>query len=411
MPSASRLIAAFLIFTPFLPAADWPQWRGPQRNGISEEKDWNASWGAAGPKVLWKAAVGLGFASFTVADGRVYTTGNADNTDTVFCFDATTGKQIWKQSYPADLGDKYYEGGTSGTPTVAGDRLYQLSRWGDVFCCEASSGKVIWSKNVQKESGANIPDWGFGGSPLVLDGLLILNVGSAGMALDKTTGRIMWQSGPENAGYSTPLPLPLPPSRGRRGEFEVVMGSGKSYVSVNPKTGSKLWEIDWTTRYGVNAAEPVAGGGSLFISSGYNKGCALLKLEGATRDIVWQNKELKNQLASSILIDGHLYGFDGDNTASRSPFKCVEFATGTKKWEDVGIGPGALMAANGKLIVLTGKGELVIAKASPEKFEILSRAKVLKGKCWTAPVLANGRIYCRDSAGEVVCLDARGGKG
>jgi outer membrane protein assembly factor BamB len=405
-----RLLFTSLSLASLASAADWAQWRGPHRNGVSDEKGWSSSWGAAGPRVLWKANVGLGFASFTVADGRVSTTGNAGNTDTVFCFDAVTGKQIWKQSYPADLGDKYYEGGTSGTPAADGGRLYQLSRWGDVFCYEASSGKIIWEKNVQKESGANIPDWGFGGSPLVHEGLLILNVGGAGMALDKTTGRTMWQSGPESAGYSTPLPLPLPPSRGRAGDFEVIMGSAASYLSVNPKTGAKLWEVDWRTRYGVNAAEPVAGGNHLFISSGYNKGCALLKIDGGTRDFVWQNKELKNQLGSSVLLDGHLYGFDGDNTASRSPLKCLDFATGAVKWAENTIGPGALMAAGGKLIVLTGKGELIIAKPSPAKFELINRAQILKGKCWTAPVLANGRIYCRNSSGDIVCLDVRGGK-
>lgn len=380
-------------------ATDWPQWRGPHHNGISDEKAWKSNWGGDAPKVLWNASIGIGFSSFSVANGRVFTTGHADKMDTVFCCDVATGKIIWKHSYTAELGDKYYEGGTSATPVVDGEKLFHLSKWGDVFCFHAASGKVIWSKNVQKETGAHIPDWGFAGSPLVHGQTLLLNVGGAGLALDKASGKILWQSTADDSGYSTPILM-------KRGADDIVLfSSGKSFVAVDPKSGKKAWEFEWTTRYGVNAADPIINGDRVFISSSYNKGCALLKVDSASPLVVWQNKELKNQLGSSVLLDGHLYGFDGDNKSSRSPLKCIEFATGTKKWEDNTVGPGALMIADGKLIVLTNKGELIIAKASPQKFDVISRAPVLTGTCWTVPVLANGRIYVRNSKGDVVCLD------
>ena len=391
---------AFLVHS--LHADDWPQWRGPKHNGISTEKAWKADWAGKAPQTLWKANVGIGFPSFSIANGRVFTTGNAENTDTIFCFDAATGKVIWKHAYPADLGDKYYEGGTSATPVVDGAQVFHLSKWGEVFCIEAATGKVLWSKNMQKETGANIPDWGFAGSPLVHGEMLLLNIGSAGLALDKTSGKILWKSEAENAGYSTPVLM-------KRGTDDLVLlGSGKSIVAVNAQSGKKAWEFGWATRYGVNAADPIINGDLIFISSGYNKGCAVLKVDSATPDVVWQSKELKNQLGSSVLLDGHLYGFDGDNTNSRAPLKCLEFASGSKKWEENTISPGALMMADGKLIVLTGKGELIIAKASPQKFDVISRAQVLSGKCWSAPVLANGRIYVRNSTGDVVCLDVSG---
>ena len=396
-----KLFSLFLLFatTTAALANDWPQWRGPHRNGISDEKEWSAKWPADGPKVLWKASVGIGFSSFTVADGRVFTTGNADNTDTVFCFDAASGKQIWKHAYPADLGDKYFEGGTSGTPTVSGEQVFQLSRWGDLFCLNAATGKVLWTKNVQKETSARIPDWGYAGSVLMQGNLLILNIGGAGLAVDKTNGNIVWKSDDKDAGYSTPLPF-------KHGEDSLVLlSSGKGYSAVKTKTGEKVWSFEWGTRYGVNAADPVVNGDQIFISSGYNKGCAVVKFGETTP--VWQNKELKNQLALSVLLTGNLYGFDGDNGNSRSPLKCVDFATGTVKWDEKSITPGAVMIADGKLIILTGKGELIVAKATPEKFDVISRAPVLTGKCWTAPVLANGRIYCRNSTGDVVCLDVR----
>ena len=380
-------------------AADWPQWRGPHHNGIADEKAWKSNWGADAPKVLWNASIGTGFSSFSVADGRVFTTGHAEKMDTVFCFDAATGKVVWKHSYPAELGDKYYEGGTLATPVVDGEKLFHLSKWGDAFCFDAASGKVIWSKNVQKETGAHIPDWGFAGSPLVHGQMLLLNVGGAGLALDKSSGKILWQSAADDSGYSTPILM-------KRGADDIALfSSGKAFVAVDAKSGRKEWEFPWTTKYGVNAADPIISGDRVFISSSYNKGCALIKVDSASPVVVWQNKELKNQLGSSVLLDGHLYGFDGDNTASRSPLKCIDFATGSMKWVDNTIGPGALMLADGKLIVLTNKGELIIAKASPQKFDIISRAPVLTGKCWTVPVLANGRIYSRNSKGDVVCLD------
>ncbi|WP_009960004.1 PQQ-like beta-propeller repeat protein [Verrucomicrobium spinosum] len=399
-PFSTSLCLATALCAQAALAADWPQWRGPNRNGISAESGWNARWSTA-PKVLWKANVGTGFASFTVAHGKVYTTGNADNKDTVFCFDATTGKEIWKHAYDADLGDKYFEGGTTGTPAVDGDKLYQLSRWGDVFCFEAATGKIVWSKNVQKETDARIPDWGFGGSPLVWKNLLILNVGQGGLALEKTSGKIVWESDDRNAGYSTPYPIE------RNGKTEVILGSGRSYVAVDPANGQKLWEHPWNTSYGVNAADPVAQGDLVFISSGYNKGAALLETAGSNADVVWQSRVMRNQMNPSVLIDGHLYGIDG-NEGKDASLKCIEFSTGTEKWSEKSAGAGSVTVADGKLIVLSEKGELIIAEASKDAFKPLSRAQVLSGRCWTVPVLANGRIYCRNAAGDVVCLDVKG---
>jgi outer membrane protein assembly factor BamB len=157
---------AFLLLVTLVQADDWPQWRGPQRNGISAETGWRDTWPGDGPPIAWKANVGLGFSSFVVAGARAFTMGHANEQDTVWCFDANNGKVLWKHSYPADLGDKFFEGGTTGTPTIVGDRVFTLSRWGDIFCFEAATGKIVWSKNIQKDTGVTVPSWGFTGAPL-----------------------------------------------------------------------------------------------------------------------------------------------------------------------------------------------------------------------------------------------------
>lgn len=387
-----KIFASLLIaLATAVPAADWPLWRGPNHDGLSTEK-------LNGTKVkkLWETKIGIGFASFTIADGRVFTTGHANDKDTVFCFDAATGKEIWQHEFAAELGNKYYEGGTSATPTIENGKVYHLSRWGDLFCFDAATGKVVWQKNIQKETEANIPDWGYAGSPLVQGDLLILNVGKSGTAVEKATGKLVWKSDKANAGYSTPLPITV------NGKTQVVIGSGRAYKGVDPTNGTVLWEHTWSTSYGVNAADPILCGTKLFISSGYNKGCAVLDLASAEPAEVWRSRVMKNQLNSSVLIAGHLYGSDGDESKTSS-LKCIDFATGSEKWSEPGIGFSSLTAADGKLIIMTAKGDLIIAKANSSKFEPISRTTLLSGRCWTAPVLANGRIYVRNAAGLMLC--------
>ncbi|MBI5774662.1 MAG: PQQ-like beta-propeller repeat protein [Verrucomicrobia bacterium] len=381
-------------------AGDWPHWRGLQRNGVSPETGWSDIFSAGTPVVAWKAKVRLGFSSFAVAQGRAFTMGHANGKDTVFAFDATMGRELWKHSYEAELGDKYFEGGTTGTPTVDGERVFVLSRWGDVFCFEAASGKIVWSKNVQKETGVRVPDWGFTGAPLVHENLLILNVGEAGLALDKATGKIVWRSADDNAGYSTPLPIK------RGNDWLAVFGNGSAYVAVNPRDGTEAWRIKWLTEYGVNASDPIVEGDRIFLCTGYGKGGALFELGVAGPKQIWKTKLLHTQLNAAVLFKGHLYGADGDTTEKAS-LKCLDFATGVEKWAQRGFGSGAVIVADGRLIALGGTGELMIAPASPDGFKPTARAQVLGGKCWTAPVLANGLLYCRNGRGDVAVVDLR----
>jgi outer membrane protein assembly factor BamB len=294
MKTSFLLLASFVSFAQ---AADWPEWRGPDKNGISSEK-------LAGTEVkeLWKAQIGIGFAAFTVADGRVFTSGHADGQDTVFCFDAVTGKEVWKHSYKAELGDKYYEGGTSAGPVIEGDKAWHLSRWGDLICFEATTGKIVWQKNFLAETEAEIPEWGFSGSALIHGANLILNIGQNGAAFEKATGKLVWKSEADTAGYSTPHLITV------NGKEQVVLSTRRAYKGVDPSNGTVLWEHTWNTSYGVNAADPILSGTKLFISSGYNKGCAVLDLASAEPSEVWRSRVMKNQFNSCVLIDGHLYG-------------------------------------------------------------------------------------------------------
>ena len=402
---AARLICKLFLVLSFIcqfplsaSGDDWPNWRGASRNGVSAEKNWQCNWPSDGPKICWKANVGVGFSSMAVADGRLYTMGNSDNRDTVHCLDSKSGKVIWKHSYDCPLDDRFFEGGPTSTPTIDGDRVYTLSRQGDLHCFDALAGTVLWSKNVAQDAEVRIPGWGFSSSPLVHEDRLILNVGESGISIDKSTGEILWQSGDAEAGYMTPHRLRI----GK--QWFALIASGKFYQCVNLDSGKVAWKHRWLTTNGCNAADPIVVGDQVFISSGYGRGAALLSFTDSSAKVAWSNTEMQNQLNSSVLVDGFVYGFDGDEGAD-AQLKCMEYATGEIRWSQAGFGAGSLMVADNQLIILSETGELTIAPVSNELFKASASAQVLAGKCWTVPVLSNACIYCRNAVGEVVCVD------
>ncbi len=384
-------------------AEDWFRWRGPALNGISQETAWSDQWSDSGPTLKWKVNVGTGFSSVSVAQDRLYTVGNRDDIDTLYCLDAQTGKEIWSHSYESPLEAKLFEGGPTSTPAIDGKNIFHLARDGSVFSLDSESGKIHWSTNVSDETGIRIPGWGFSSSPLVIKNRLLLNVGSAGTAIDKLTGKVLWTSDDVDAGYATPV------LRTRGDKTTAIFPSGKYLVGVDVQTGDKLWQTRWLTKFGANAADPIISGEEVFVSSGYNRGSMLLKLTAAEPEEVWRSKEFQNQMASSVLIDGHIYGVDGGIENERS-LKCVNWKDGSVIWETTDVSPGSLTAANGKLIIMSEDGQLVIARATPKAYQETARAKVLKGKCWTSPVLSGGKLFCRDADGDLVCLDLRSKK-
>jgi len=384
-------------------AADWPMFRGPDLNGISRESGWASSWSGEGPKVAWRARVGLGFSTVVVGSGKLITTGHdgrAKGQDTVWCLDAVTGKELWKHSYDAPLGNKYFEGGTTGTPTIDGDRVFHLSRRGDFFCLELETGKVVYQKQLVTELGVEVPEWGFSSSPLVEGKLVILNVGSHGTALDKTTGKIVWQNGKGSAAYATAVPFDVDGTRC------VALLTHRECAAVEIATGKMRWTRKFVSAYDTSACAPVVHDGALLLS-GEGAPAVKLNLRDGAPVTGWKTATA-TQFNSGVVLDGHLYTFHGLGGKSGGELRCLDWLTGTTKWAQTGLGVGSLMAADGKLIVLSESGELLTAAANPQKFDALARAQVVGRKCWIVPVLAGGRIYLRNVPGDLVCVDVSG---
>lgn len=372
---------------------DWPQWRGPQRDGISREVDWKAE-----GRTLWEVEVGQGYSTVSVSDGRLYTVGYDEQAglDVIWCLDAETGEERWVHTYPAKKWAQAHQGGTLSTPSVDGDRVYVLNREGRFSCLDAKTGVARFALNVEERFGLKPPTWGFSASPLVLDDMVVLNVGKV-LAYEKGEPELLWSSKRSYGhAYSTPTDCTL---RGK--PCLAVLGSDGLAV-LDRATGEELGLQPWKTKYDVNAASPVfVGDDRILISSGANHGAAVVELGADGLQVVWESKVVRNHLSTSVLVGGHLYGLD------ESILKCMD-VDGNELWRQRGLGKGALSAAGDRLIVVSSRGELIVAEASPKGYKELSREKVLDGGvCWTMPVLAHGRIYVKNRDGQLVCRDHR----
>jgi outer membrane protein assembly factor BamB len=367
-------------------------------NGISPEKIGTLPMG--GLRELWKASVGTGTSSITVSGERVFTMGNTEGkADDVWCFDAKTGHVLWKHEYPLDLDKRSFEGGTAATPTIDGDRVYTVSHQGDLFCLNASTGKPLWYKHYQQDFGARRPYYGFAASPLIEGNLLICEVGAKGastIALDKMTGKTVWQSGDDALGYASPIAADI------LGHRTIVLFKSAQFIGLEAQSGRELWRQAWKTEYDINAATPLVTGNRIFVTSGYGSGCALFEVTAAGVSERWRNKNLRAHINSPVLWEGAIYGMD--NTASsKSPLVCLDLETGNLKWTQR-LGGGAFVLADGKLVVLTEPGELVIGTPTAAGFQSNLRQHVLPSRCWVQPTIANGRIFCRNNMGEMVAL-------
>jgi outer membrane protein assembly factor BamB len=380
---------------------DWPYFRGPKQNGISDE---TLIWPEKGPKQVWKKNVSVGYSAVSVVDELAYTMGNKNDTDMVFCLNAKTGAEIWKYSYSCEatyFPPKPFDG-PGATPTVYQGVVYTFSRSGHVFALDALTGTVIWKHNVIQQDGAISPQWGFSGSPLLDGNRVILNATNGGICLDRNTGATLWKTGILEGGYASPVPIM------RDGRKYVVIFGTQTVTVVDPADGSVLWETKRPQPIGLNAADPVVDGTSLFVSAGRNSGGARYDIAGDTVP-VWDNKNMSNHWQSCVLWKGYIYGCDGNQAsgAGRSPIslRCIDWKTGNIMWENKKIDFFGLIVVDSKLLMITDSGDLIAADASPSGYNEIGRSHVLEKYCFTAPVIVNGYVYVRNSEGDLVCLD------
>ena len=384
--------------------ADWPCFRGPNHNGISAEA---IAWPKDGPKQLWKINVGIGHSALAVVGDRAYTMGNANETDTVFAIDVATGGIVWKHSYPCNekVGIRDYDG-PFATPAVAAGVVYTVSRKGDVYALDAKTGKVIWFRNVVQEEAVKTPRFGgLAGSPLVLDGKVFLNASPGGLALDARTGRTLWKSGEGSGAYATPVPLQI----GQK--THLAIHSTRELTIVDAADGKQIWTTPRRQPIGVNAPDPVIDGTKVFVTAGRAFGGALFDVAGDTKPL-WEQEGLSSHWHTSVLLNGFLYGPNGNNSegagASPTSLRSLDWKTGQIKWSEPKLGFNGLIAVGGKLLVLTETGDLVLVEASPDGYKELGLAHVIEGRAFTAPVFAGGRAYLRNTKGDVVAVDMHG---
>jgi hypothetical protein len=415
--SVSRVLllgVLFLAASPGRPtrADDWPCWRGPRGDGISRETGLLKEWPSGGPAQLWKAELSGGFSSVAVADGRLFTQTKEKNQEVVVCLDAATGKDLWRYRYDCDYAAyPTFTGGAMpqsrtgprATPTVEGDRVYTLGATGTLLCLEARTGKKLWQQELLKLAGIDCPKHGYNNCPLVVgDRVYVQPGGPQGKsvaALDRKDGAVVWQGLDDPIGESSPVWAEVGATP------QVIFFTGTGAVGVAPKDGKLLWRYPWKTQYDLNIATPVYADGKVFVSSNYGTGGAVFRLKnGAEPETLWKGRAMQNHFSSSVLYEGHLYGFSEDR------LRCVEFETGKVKWDQTGLGKGSLLVvADGRLIALGDHGQLVFARATPEGYSEISRCQVFDKDrlTWTVPVLSGGRLFVRHE-NALVALDLSG---
>lgn len=369
---------------------NWPQWRGPNRDGISQETGLLKQWPAEGPPLVWKATgAGAGYSSLSIANGRIFTMGVRGDREYVIAFDVATGKQIWATAHGSAYRDSRGDG-PRGTPTVDGETLYALGGNGDLSSLDAKTGRINWTMNILQKFGGSNPQWGISESPLILGEKLLVNAGGPGasvIALNKKDGALIWKSESDPAGYSSAMPVKV------NNTTQVVFFTHRRALGLDPANGKLLWEYPRASNDVANVATPVVRGNRIFVSSDYGTGAGLVEVKAdGTAQEVYFTKEMRNHHSSSILIGDYLYGF------SSGILTAMRFDTGEVAWRDRSVGKGSLVYADGNLYAFSENGVVGLVEASPTAYREKGRFRIKQESLptWTHPVIAGGRLYLRD---------------
>jgi outer membrane protein assembly factor BamB len=394
-------------------AADWPQWRGPQRTGISAETGLLKEWPAEGPKLLWHAKeIGFGYSTPAVVGERVYLLSNdGPDNEYVQALSARDGKQVWSTRVGGvgnpDQNPSYP--GARSTPTVDGPRLYALGSDGDLVCVESATGRLLWKKSLRAEFGGQPGIWAYSESPLVDGDVVVCTPGGAQatlLALNKLTGEVIWKSpvpGADQAAYASIVPMEV----GGRKQYVQFLQNG--VVGVDAKSGKFLWRYDATAKGSpANIPTPIVHNGAIFTSTALGGGGLVrLKANGdaVTAEPVYFDKKLLTGLGGAVRVGDYLYATGG------TAMMCIDFATGQIKWQERGIGTSSLAYADGRLYAHgENTGQVALVDATPEAYREKGRftppdmPEHGRSKAWAHPVIANGRLYIRD-LGSLWCYD------
>lgn len=390
-------------------ATDWPQFLGPTRNGVYGGGDVCQGWSTNGPPVVWQKAVGHGFSGPVVADRKLILFHRLTDNETVECLDARTGSPIWSFAYPTSYQDEFgFDDGPRATPAIAGERVFTFGAEGKLHCLDLGSGKRLWSVDVKADFQAANGFFGMACSPLVEGDAVLLNIGGAKgagiVAFDKTNGKLLWRASDDEASYSSPVAATI------GGQRYALFFTRNGLVAIDPVGGSIRFQYPWHSRNrtSVNAASPLIVGDIIFLSACYGTGAAVLRMQAEGVEKVWSGDDLlSNHYATSVEQNGFLYGIHGRADPGFSPrpkLRCVDLKKRTVCWETDSIGAATITRAGDQLFILTEKGELIDAPATPEGFQSKCRAQVLASQVRAFPALAGGFFYAR-SKDQLVCLD------